>query len=158
MKSAALLLLLATATLLLGADRVALVIDNDAYAHARPLGTAFNDASAVAGTLQKLGFETLVTPNAGLERIVEALDLLKAKAAGASPPHTRLWSISSADELNRFWLVEIIFAEVEAEARGRDEIADRTSGGVVDDVGDAASGGLRLDKSRHDYTQRQLIS
>ncbi|WP_395744765.1 caspase family protein [Prosthecobacter sp.] len=65
------------------ADRVALVIGNDAYQHARPLETAVNDASAVAGALQKLGFETLTASNAGLESMIEALDTLRVKAAGA---------------------------------------------------------------------------
>lgn len=80
----ALLLFISFATLpLLAADRVALVIGNDAYQHARPLETAVNDAGAVAGTLQKLGFDTLVVSDAGLESMVEALEMLKKKAAGA---------------------------------------------------------------------------
>ncbi|MFO1481742.1 MAG: caspase family protein [Verrucomicrobiaceae bacterium] len=82
MKSLVLLICLA-ALPLAAAERVALVIGNDAYQYARPLETAVNDASAVAGALQKLGFDTLVVPNAGLERTVEAMETLKAKAAGA---------------------------------------------------------------------------
>ena len=64
-------------------ERVALVIGNDAYQHARPLKAAVNDATAVAGTLQKLGFETVSASNAGLEQMIEALETLKAKAASA---------------------------------------------------------------------------
>jgi hypothetical protein len=65
------------------ADRVALVIGNDAYQHARPLNAAVSDATAVASTLQKLGFETISASNAGLEQMIEAMDTLKTKAAGA---------------------------------------------------------------------------
>ncbi|MBE7497707.1 MAG: caspase family protein [Verrucomicrobiaceae bacterium] len=65
------------------AERVALVIGNDAYRHARPLKAAVSDASAVASTLQKLGFETITASNAGLESMVEALERLKARAQGA---------------------------------------------------------------------------
>ncbi|MCB1211128.1 MAG: caspase family protein [Verrucomicrobiales bacterium] len=65
------------------AERVALVIGNDAYQHARPLKAAVNDAAAVAATLQTLGFDTLSSSNAGLEQMVEAMETLKVKAAGA---------------------------------------------------------------------------
>ena len=40
-------------------ERVALIIGNDTYLHARPLKAAVNDASAVAESLQKLSFETV---------------------------------------------------------------------------------------------------
>jgi hypothetical protein len=65
------------------AERVALVIGNDAYQHARPLNAAVSDATAVAGTLQKLGFETISASNAGLEQMIEAMETLKTKAVGA---------------------------------------------------------------------------
>ena len=65
------------------AERVALVIGNDAYQHARPLKAAVNDATAVAGALQKLGFETVSASNAGLEQMIEAMETLKTKASGA---------------------------------------------------------------------------
>lgn len=65
------------------AERVALVIGNDAYQHARPLKAAVNDATAVATSLQKLGFDTISASNAGLEQMVEAMETLKIKAAGA---------------------------------------------------------------------------
>jgi hypothetical protein len=65
------------------AERVALVIGNDAYQHARPLNAAVSDATAVAATLQKLGFETISASNAGFEQMVEAMETLKAKAVGA---------------------------------------------------------------------------
>lgn len=65
------------------ADRVALVIGNDAYQHARPLKAAVNDATAIATSLQKLGFDTISASNAGLEQMVEAMETLKIKAAGA---------------------------------------------------------------------------
>lgn len=68
---------------LTAADRVALVIGNDAYQHARPLNAAVNDANAVGVALQKLGFETVTAANAGLEQMVEAMETLKTKAVGA---------------------------------------------------------------------------
>jgi hypothetical protein len=83
MKASWLFLALGLAVPLHAAERVALVIGNDAYQHARPLQTAVNDAAAVAGALQQLGFETVTVSNAGLERMVEVMQTLKAKAAGA---------------------------------------------------------------------------
>ncbi len=77
------LVLLGIHTALSAAERVALVIGNDAYKHARKLNAALNDATAVAGALQKLGFETLVASNAGLEHMVEAMETLRVKAVGA---------------------------------------------------------------------------
>lgn len=65
------------------AERVALVIGNDAYQHARPLKAAVNDATAVAGALQKLGFDTISASNAGLEQMVEAMETLKTRAESA---------------------------------------------------------------------------
>ena len=65
------------------ADRVALVIGNNAYQHARPLNAAVNDANAVADTLHRLGFDTIQATNAGLEQMVEAMETLKGKASGA---------------------------------------------------------------------------
>lgn len=65
------------------ADRVALVIGNDAYQHARPLKAAVNDATAVAASLHRLGFDTITASNAGLEQMIEAMDSLKAKAVGS---------------------------------------------------------------------------
>lgn len=65
------------------AERVALVIGNDAYQHARPLKAAVNDATAIATTLDRLDFATITTQNAGLEQMIEAMDALKTKAVGA---------------------------------------------------------------------------
>jgi hypothetical protein len=65
------------------ADRVALVIGNDAYQHARPLNAAVSDATAIAGALRRLNFDTITVANGGLEDMVEALGQLKQKAAGA---------------------------------------------------------------------------
>ncbi|MBK8091918.1 MAG: caspase family protein [Verrucomicrobiaceae bacterium] len=65
------------------AERVALVIGNDAYRHARPLKTAVNDSSAVAATLKSLGFDTITASNAGLEQMVDALEKLRQQSVGA---------------------------------------------------------------------------
>ncbi len=65
-------------------ERVALVIGNDAYQHARPLKAAVNDAAAVAATLKKLGFDTFSVSNTSLEQMIEAMEALKSRAAGAA--------------------------------------------------------------------------
>ncbi|HYF35817.1 MAG TPA: caspase family protein [Prosthecobacter sp.] len=65
------------------ADRVALVVGNDAYQHARPLNAAVNDATAVAQALGKLGFDTISVSNGGLEQMVEAMSQLRKRAVGA---------------------------------------------------------------------------
>lgn len=65
------------------AERVALVIGNNEYVHARPLETAVNDSTAVSATLKKLGFETITASNASLEQMVEAMEKLKQQSVGA---------------------------------------------------------------------------
>lgn len=65
------------------ADRVALVIGNDNYRHARRLNAAVNDASAVAATLQKLDFKVISVSDAGVEEMLEAVSKLKTAATGA---------------------------------------------------------------------------
>lgn len=71
------------ATPLSAAERVALVIGNDAYQHASQLHAAVNDASAVAAALRRLNFDTISVTNAGLEDMVAAMGELKQRAAGA---------------------------------------------------------------------------
>lgn len=66
-----------------GVERVALVIGNDDYQHARKLNAAVGDSRAVAAALERLGFETTAITNAGLEGMVEAMERFKAGAAGA---------------------------------------------------------------------------
>jgi hypothetical protein len=65
------------------AERVALVIGNDAYQHARKLNAAVNDATAVAGALEKLDFEVVRATNAGLDDMMLAMETVKQKAVGA---------------------------------------------------------------------------
>lgn len=79
----ALLPLLCLAFAAHAADRVALVIGNDAYKHARKLNTAVNDATAVAAKLRQLQFDVITLPNAGVEQMLTALESLKGKAADA---------------------------------------------------------------------------
>ena len=83
MKTLASVLLLSCCLTVHAAERVALVIGNDAYLHARPLNAAVNDAAAVADTLRGLGFDTTFASNTGLEQMLEALESLKVKAVGA---------------------------------------------------------------------------
>ncbi len=77
------LLFLCSVVHLHGAERVALVIGNDAYQHARRLNTAVNDAAAVAEALGKLDFEVIKAADLGLEGMVEQIDKLKQAAVGA---------------------------------------------------------------------------
>lgn len=65
------------------AERVALVIGNDAYQHARPLNTAVNDATAISISLKQLGFDVLPVQNAGVEVLLESLGNLGERARGA---------------------------------------------------------------------------
>ncbi|HEY1048114.1 MAG TPA: caspase family protein, partial [Prosthecobacter sp.] len=65
------------------ADRVALVIGNDAYAHAMPLEAAVSDAQAMAAVLRRLAFDVVSVSDTSLEGMVEAMDTFKTKAAGA---------------------------------------------------------------------------
>lgn len=77
------LALLSLGDLLPAAERVALVVGNNAYTHARPLETALNDAAAVADRLERLNFEVDLVRDANLEQMVVALERLKEKASGA---------------------------------------------------------------------------
>ncbi|MBK8091930.1 MAG: caspase family protein [Verrucomicrobiaceae bacterium] len=81
MKATLLLLCLTLTTH--AAERIALVIGNDAYQHARKLNTAVNDATAVAAKLKQLQFDVISLPNAGVEQMLTALESLKTKAADA---------------------------------------------------------------------------
>jgi uncharacterized caspase-like protein len=53
--------------------RVALVVGIDGYAALRPLRNARNDAQAVAAALERLGWETRVELDPGLDRLEDAL-------------------------------------------------------------------------------------
>jgi len=64
-------------------ERVALVIGNDAYQHARRLGAAVNDAAAVGDALRKLDFKVILISDAGVEAMLEAMAQLKREAEGA---------------------------------------------------------------------------
>lgn len=66
-----------------GGERVALVIGNDNYQHARKLRTAVSDASAVAATLKKLDFKVLPVTNASVEILLESLGKVAEMVKGA---------------------------------------------------------------------------
>ncbi len=55
------------------AERVALVIGNGAYQHARPLNNPRNDAAAVSAALEKVGFTVTTRTDAGLTEMKDAL-------------------------------------------------------------------------------------
>ncbi|MCB1211894.1 MAG: caspase family protein, partial [Verrucomicrobiales bacterium] len=65
------------------ADRVALVIGNEAYQHARRLNTAVDDAKAVGQSLTALGFDVVPLLNAGVEDLLESFATLADRARGA---------------------------------------------------------------------------
>jgi len=65
------------------AERVALVIGNEAYQHARPLNTAVNDAKAVEASLKARGFDVVPLRNAGVEDLLEGFVTLAERARGA---------------------------------------------------------------------------
>ena len=74
---------LASALPLFAAERVALVIGNNAYKHTTPLVNCVNDAKAVAGALKKAGFTVIVAEDASLEQMeAKALEFRRA-AQGA---------------------------------------------------------------------------
>jgi len=66
------------------AERVALVIGNDAYQHARKLNAAVSDATAIGSTLSQLGFEVITVKDANLEAMFKALEAFRQKASGSS--------------------------------------------------------------------------
>jgi hypothetical protein len=81
-------LLLLVATLLLAAsagaaDRVALLIGNNAYA-ASPLRNAVNDARDLGDTLKELGFQVIVKQDATRKDMIDALKEFGAALEGAS--------------------------------------------------------------------------
>ena len=68
---------------LVAAERVALVIGNNAYKHGTPLKNCVNDAKAVADALKKTGFQVIIAEDASLEQMeAKALEFKRA-AVGA---------------------------------------------------------------------------
>ena len=68
---------------LFAAERVALVIGNNAYKHGTPLKNCVNDAKAVADALKKTGFQVIIAEDASLEQMeAKALEFKRA-AVGA---------------------------------------------------------------------------
>jgi len=83
----ALLLTLAVLSVSLGtlpaAERVALVIGNTAYQHARRLPNATLDAVAVEKLVKEAGFQVIAIQDAGVEKVYDGLEQFKKAAAGA---------------------------------------------------------------------------
>jgi len=79
----ALAVTLALAVPALAERRVALVMGADAYRTVRPLSNAVNDAVAVQGLLESLGFEVFLETNRDLRRMRRALEDFAEDAAGA---------------------------------------------------------------------------
>jgi uncharacterized caspase-like protein len=65
------------------AERVALVIGSNDYAHAPKLKNALNDARRIAGTLRAIGFDVIEAYDADQARFAEAMDAFAGKASGA---------------------------------------------------------------------------
>jgi uncharacterized caspase-like protein len=64
------------------AKRIALVIGNDSYQHADPLGNARADARAVADALRATNFKVTLKQDVGLQAMKEALRTFKNEVAG----------------------------------------------------------------------------
>lgn len=64
------------------AKRLALVIGNDSYQHADPLGNARADARAVADALRATNFKVTLRQDVGLQAMKEALRTFKNEVAG----------------------------------------------------------------------------
>jgi uncharacterized caspase-like protein len=64
------------------AKRLALVIGNDSYQHADPLGNARADARAVADALKATSFKVTLKQDVGLQAMKEALRTFKNEVAG----------------------------------------------------------------------------
>jgi sulfatase modifying factor 1 len=77
------LILSVSASLCPAAERVALVIGNNAYQHLARLGNPQRDAQAVAGVLRTLKFEVETLQDVTAEAFYEGLEKLKIRAAGA---------------------------------------------------------------------------
>src|SRR5690349_18605876 len=83
------LALLALAVSLLGATdaraerRIALVIGNSAYVNATPLRNPRNDASDMADTLRKVGFEVALGLDLDQQRFAQAIEQFARSLDGA---------------------------------------------------------------------------
>ncbi len=65
------------------AERVALVIGNGGYQHAKPLANPTRDAAAVSKLLRDAGFEVVTVEDAGVEEMYLGMEKFKKAAAGA---------------------------------------------------------------------------
>lgn len=75
--------LLSTALPCFAAERVALVIGNNAYRFGTPLSNCINDAEAMAKALKEVGFEVIVAKDASLEQMEAKLIEFRRVAQGA---------------------------------------------------------------------------
>ena len=77
------LVVFASASVVLADGRVALVVGNSTYAHMGRLPNPANDAEAVSAALRRLGFEVTTTLDAGLMELNQALRTFTRESAGA---------------------------------------------------------------------------
>ncbi len=66
-----------------GQGRVALVIGNGEYEHMSVLPNPTNDAADVGAALQRLGFDVTSVVNAGIDALVDEMEVFRRKSAGA---------------------------------------------------------------------------
>lgn len=77
------IVLLSAMSLADAAERVALVIGNNAYQHGAPLRNPINDARIVAGALKGVGFEVSLVEDAGFQTMEKPLLDFARSAKGA---------------------------------------------------------------------------
>lgn len=76
-------LVAASSATLDAAERVALVVGNNAYEHAPALANPLNDAKAVAGRLEEAGYSVTLLENAGIRDMLKGLRSFCSSAQGA---------------------------------------------------------------------------
>ena len=77
------LALVASASVVLAAGRLALVVGNSTYAHLERLPNPENDATDIAETLQRLGFKVTIKLDADRKTLNAALRAFASRSAGA---------------------------------------------------------------------------
>jgi uncharacterized caspase-like protein len=115
-----------------GERRVALVVGNAAYETVGPLANPVNDALAMAGTLDRLGFEVIEKHNIGVVQMREALRNFEEKASGAD--WALVYFAGHGMEMNgRNWLIPVDAriarsTDLPDETIALDQVLERMSG------------------------------
>lgn len=87
--------------------RVALLVGNDAYRTYDVLPNSVNDARLVGEALRRIGFETIIVPNASRVELMSAIERFEAQATGADAAIFYFSGHGVQDRMRRNYLMPV---------------------------------------------------